>query len=172
MNTFEQFQKSRRLCTSKKPLPHEGDLQEDGEPRFVYEVPITAEWAADDPFFRYSISICKGGFDIGYDGYPATDFCVSLEEAERRLWNWALSEQWGLDGEKVPIRRTVRCDQLLKEPDREFADLEEALDEIKWTSLLQHLHDWCITARWCGHGFVELVGDSDQINNFLAENRP
>jgi len=103
--TFEEFQKSRKLCTDENSHEWEGDLQEPYEPRFHYE--LQSKYPNDGGMLRLSITIGDGYFDVGVQGYTELDCFTSLEQAERTLWNHALSEDWGIEGKPVKLMKEV-----------------------------------------------------------------
>jgi len=168
--TFEEFQKSRKLCTG--PMEDwEGDASHN-EPRFQYW--LKSKYDNDRQPVRVAILIGEGVFDTqSSQGYPWLDCFTSLEEAERKLWNFALSEEWGVEGTSEPTRKIVKEGELpLKQPDGTEVDTEELLISIGGLELLNSLWDWGITARHMPDGQVELVGDDEQIINYLKENEP
>ncbi len=102
--TFKEFQKTRKLCTDEDAHDWEGDLRERHAPRFHYTLPSKY---GDDGVIHIGIDICDGYFDIGTQGYPNLDCFVSLEQAERTLWNFALSEDWGVEGKPVELMKEL-----------------------------------------------------------------
>lgn len=76
-------------------------------------------------------------------------------------------------------RIMVPINKLIKHPEGQWnpVDMEEVLDDVKWTKFLGHLADvWGISARWPtseeSKNEIELVGDYDQIQTYLKENAP